>query len=237
MTTSRDGLIQKIQGLLAKTVVAGCTEPEALSALDMAQALMAAHEITEDELKLTKEEKAILRKEAPGTLDPHNIKFRLMESVAKFCGCRAWQTRSRTEKIVEFCGLPSDARYASWLLDSQSAFVLAQLTDHLMVKLPPRGERRKVTNSFVQGICERISEKLESLCEKSAAAATSNGRELMVIKDALITAKMKAEKIHVSGQCLGGQGDQGSYGAGRAAGERASFARPVTGSNGALRIR
>ena len=61
MTTQREGLLDKIRALLAKTVGSGCTESEALTALDKARALMDAHEITEDELQLTKAEAAVSR--------------------------------------------------------------------------------------------------------------------------------------------------------------------------------
>jgi Protein of unknown function (DUF2786) len=70
MTTEREGLLDKIRALLAKTVAAGCTESEALAALSKGRALMDAHCVTEAELKLTKEEKAILRREPRGSKDP-----------------------------------------------------------------------------------------------------------------------------------------------------------------------
>src|SRR4051812_26648296 len=49
----------------------GCTESETMAALDRARAMMDAYAVTESELALTKEEKAILRREPPGTKDPH----------------------------------------------------------------------------------------------------------------------------------------------------------------------
>jgi hypothetical protein len=182
MTTNRDGLIEKVKALLSKTVDNGCIEEEALAALDKAHALMDAYEVTGADLQLTKEETAILRSEPPDSLDPHDIKFHLMGSVADFCGCKAWRTRKPEGKAVTFCGLSSDVRLATWLLDTLAAFVQAELARHLMDTLPPRGERRKVINGFVEGCCNRISSRLKALCVQSAAAATSNGRELAVVK-------------------------------------------------------
>ena len=63
MTTQREGLLDKIRALLAKTVGSGCTESEALAALSKARAMMDAYAVGDDELSLTKEEKAILRRE------------------------------------------------------------------------------------------------------------------------------------------------------------------------------
>ena len=79
---NREKVIEKIKALLNKTVDNGCSEEEMGAALDKARAWMDAHEITEDELRLTKEEEAVLRSEPPDSLDPHNIKWHLMGPVA-----------------------------------------------------------------------------------------------------------------------------------------------------------
>jgi hypothetical protein len=237
MTADREKIVEKIKALVSKTVDKGCTEAEALAALDKARAMMDAYEISEDELLLTKEETAVLRSEPPNSLDPHNIKFHLMGAVADFCSCQAWQLRKREGKAVTFCGLSSDAQLATWLLDTLAAFVQAELANHLMDTLPPRGERRSVIRVFVDGCCKRISDRLNALHAQSAAAATSNMRELVVIKSAAVDAKMKECGIRVCGLCLGGQTDSGSHRAGAAAGDRASFGRPVSGRNATLRLR
>ena len=235
--SNRENIIEKIRALLSKTVDNGCTEEEMNAALDKARAWMDAHEITEDELRLTKAETAILRSEPPNSIDPHNIKFFLMGDIADFCNCQAWQLRRRDGKAVEFCGLQSDARLASWLLDTLARFVQAELARHLMDTLPPRGERRRVIAGFVRACCDRIGARLRALCAQSAAAATSNGRELVLVKNAAVDAKVKECGVRVAGCCLGGQINDAGYQAGQSAGERASFGRPVTGAGAILRIK
>jgi hypothetical protein len=175
MTTSRDDLIDKIRGLMSKTTVNGCTEPEALAALDKARAWMDAYEVTEAELRLTKEEAAVLRSEPPGSPDPHDIKHMLALAVSEFCDCKGW--REPTGGIT-FCGMPSDARLASWLLDTLAAHVQAELAQHLMGCLAAKAERRSVMNGFARGCCGRINARLKALRTQSASAATSSGREL-----------------------------------------------------------
>jgi hypothetical protein len=237
MTDDRNKIIEKIKALLNKTVDNGCSEEEMSAALDKARAFMDAHEITEDELRLTKEEKAVLRSEPDDSLDPHNIKWHLMGAVAEFCNCEVWQKRRRNTKQVEFCGLQSDAHMASWLLDTLQRFVQAELTRHLMDTLPPKGEKRRVIRGFVEGCCDRISHRLQSLRDQSVAAATSNGRELVLVKNAAVDAKMKACGIRITGCCLGGQTNEAGYQAGHAAGDRAAFGRPVSGHNATLRLK
>jgi hypothetical protein len=238
MTKERDSILSKIRALLAKTLEAGATEAEAMTALEKAQAMMAAHEVTEAELNLTKEEKAIVRGESRGTKDPHLIKWQLLSGVTKFCGCEGWR-RSRKYQGggIVFCGLPADAQFASWLLDHLAAWVQGELVKHLMDAQPDKQDRKDVIRAFVYGICERINERLLELCKQSESVATSNARALVVVKDAAITDKMKELDIHLScgyGPSCGG--DSASYNAGRTAGDRASFGRPVSGRNATLRL-
>src|ERR1700730_8571996 len=101
MTNTREEMIEKIRALMAKTVDRGCTEPEALAALDKARAYMDAYEVTEDELRLSKEETAILRSEPAGSRDAHNVKFYLATAIADFCNCKGWKGPSG----IVFCGL------------------------------------------------------------------------------------------------------------------------------------
>lgn len=231
MTANRENLVAKIRGLLNKTVDNGCTEEEALAALDKARAMMDAYEVTEDELKLTREEKAVLRSEPEGTRDPHGIKSLLAISVAEFADCRVWKG---THGLV-FCGLQADAQMATWLLDTLAAFVQAELARHLMGSIAPRGERRFIINGFVGGCAKRISERLRDLVANSRKVEASNSRALVVVKGAAVAAKMaeigiKLGKPRRSGRKINSE----SYAAGRAAGDRASFGRPIGGSGSKL---
>jgi hypothetical protein len=195
MTAQRDGLLDKIRALLAKTLDNGCTESEAMAALDKARAMMDAYAVSESELSLTKEEKAILRREPPGSKDPHRIKWLLLSSVAQFCGCQSW--RKTHERILVFCGLPSDARFGTWLLDTLTTFVLAELTNYLMDADPSKQDRREAIRSFVAGCTERISQRLDDLCKQSESVATSNAKALVVIKGRAVKAKMEELDIHL----------------------------------------
>ena len=103
---------------------------------------------------------------------------------------------------------------------------------------PSNEDRRDAIRSFVIGITDRIAERLEALRQQSEVIVTSNARALVVVKDAALKAKMEELGIHLrccSSIC--GAGDSLSYGAGRAAGDRANFGRPVSGKNAALRLR
>jgi uncharacterized protein DUF2786 len=61
----RNGIIEKIKALLNKTTANGATEAEMQSALDKASAMMDAYDITDEEVRLTKDEAAILHADPP----------------------------------------------------------------------------------------------------------------------------------------------------------------------------
>jgi hypothetical protein len=229
----RNSLLDKVRALLSKTAENGCTEHEALAALDKARALMDAYEITDAELQLTKAETAILRSEPPGSRDPHSIKRGMASAVARFCDCKVW----RGSNGLVFCGLQSDCQFATWLLDNLTSFVHAELVKHLIGNIGDRGERRLVTASFAMGCTARISARLNALVEQSAKVAGSNSRALVVTKAGLIADAMTKHSITLGKSRSSRQRvDRGAYAAGAAAGERASFGRPVSGNGATLRI-
>ena len=232
----RSAIIDKIKALLAKTTENGATEAEMMSALDKASAMMDAYDISDEEVRVTKEEAAILHADPPDLKDPHKIKWRLTYAVSNFCNVQIYRSRKQTG--LKCIGMPSDVQLAMWLLDSLADFVFAELYAHLIGCLAPKSERKIITRSFVEACCERISDRLLELIERSKQARTSNGRELVVIKDAAIKAYMKEHDIHLHTCCgySSSNVNDGARQAGRAAGERASFGRPVSGAAGVLRI-
>jgi Protein of unknown function (DUF2786) len=232
----RNSIIDKIKALLAKTTANGATEAEMLSALDKASAMMDAYDISDDDVKVAKDEAAMLHADPPDLKDPHSIKWRLSRGVGEFCGVQIFRSRHQTG--LKCIGMPSDVQFAMWLLDHLADFVFAELYAHLIGCLAPKSERRIIIRSFTEACCRTITIRLLALVARSKAASTSNGRELVVVKDAAIKAFMQDHHIHIR-MCSGyspSNTDAGAEAAGRAAGERANFGRPVSGAAGVLRI-
>jgi hypothetical protein len=232
----RNSIIEKIKALLAKTTANGATEAEMMSALDKASAMMDAYDITDDDVQVTKDEAAMLHADPPDLKDPHSIKWRLCYGVGEFCGVQIY--RSRRETGLKCIGMASDVQFALWLLDKLADFVFHELYKHLIGCLAPQSERRIIIRSFTEACCERITDRLLALVERTKAARTSNGKELIIIKDAVIKAFMKDKGIHLRrcGSYAPSTFDAAARAAGRAAGDRATFGRPVTGAAGVPRI-
>ena len=234
---NRNAIIEKIKALLAKTTANGCTEAEMFAALDKASAMQDAYDISAEEVELTKDERAILHADPPDLKDPHKIKWRLTGGVSEFCGVQIF--RSRHETGLKCIGMPSDVQFAMWLLDTLADFVFAELYAHLIGCCAPPSERRIIIRSFVEACCNRINSRLWELVERSRAARTSNGRELVVVKDAAIKAFMKDNGIYLrsSGGYSPSTVNAAAAAAGHAAGDRASFGRPVSGAAGVQRLK
>jgi Protein of unknown function (DUF2786) len=233
---SRETVIEKIKALLNKTTSNGCTEAEELAALAMARAWIDTHEINDDELNLSRDERAILHDEGEeDARDSHRIKWHLCRGISQFCNVRIFRDSSKAGLSV--VGLKSDVDFALWLLDHLADFVHQALFEFLTECLAPEGKERKLEiRGFVIGCCERISDRMIELCNQSENARTESGKALIVIKTQAIDDYLKANNIELqSGRSRANFSDAGRI-AGRNAGDRASFGRPVSGSAGVLRI-
>jgi hypothetical protein len=236
--TKREKRIDQIKALFSKTTENGATEAEMLSALDKASAMMDAYDISDEEVRLTKDETAMLHADPPDLKDAHQIKWRISRAVGNFCNVELY--RSRYQTGLKCIGLPSDVQYAMWLLDTVADFVYDELYKHLIGCCAPNGERRVIKRSFIEACCSRISVRLNELVERSKVARTSNGRELIIVTNALIKAYMKEHNIRIA-TCSSGSApptvNASAAAAGRSAGDRASFGRPVSGAGAVLRLK
>jgi hypothetical protein len=206
--------------------------------------MMAKWEVTEDELRLTKEEAAVL-KQAASSVDIGEVRWQLLHGVAEFTGCKGWATNRHLpeNETMVFCGLRSDVEFATWLLEHLERFVRAEIAEFEMGILAwarsPRDIEPAVmvsmmmtsTLSFTNACCARISERLLALARQTAAAATGNTHALIVVKNAAIASAIAKAGITFETQQLPQlqEWDDGAEEAGREAGDRASFARPIEG--------
>jgi hypothetical protein len=235
----REKLIDKVKAIWAKTQEkSGCTVEEKLVALAKMRALKDAYEITDDELQLSREEKAILHAETEtDARDAHKIKWQLTSGVARFCNVRIYRDSSKSG--LTFIGFKSDIDEATWLLDHLSDFVHEALFEFLLDCLAPEGKQRKQEiRDFVIGCTARICARIDEMCDRSKTERTTNHKALVVIQDQAIEDFMKTEGIRLrraGGSCGGGFSEDARR-AGRSAGDRASFGKPVSGAGATLRL-
>lgn len=241
MTTNRDKIMGKIRALLSKTIENGCTEAEAMAALSMAQAMMDAYEVTEADLNEVKQESAI-KETMKDMRDPHHIRRQLCVGIAEFTHTKAYTNQYKPQKFkYNFIGTKSDVDFAMWLTETLTMFVQKELKNYIWsnkyTSLPP-SEKRVIINGFVLGCCSRIVERLRELVNQSETNSSYNANALVVIKNDLVIKKMNELGLRLRDpRNRGTRINSNSYSAGKSAGDKAQFGRPVHGQNATLRIR
>ena len=167
----RNSIIEKVKALLSKTTENGCTEQEMLSSLAKARAWQDTYEISDDELQLSREEKAMLHDESGADVkDPNRIKWELSHGVSRYCNVQIY--RNRKKAGLTFVGsCRADIDLATWLLDHLSDFVHKVLFEHLLEHdcLAPK-ERKKEIRGFIIGCTGRIEASLIAMCKQSESA-------------------------------------------------------------------
>lgn len=224
----KQNVAAKIRALLAKTEQAGCSEDEALAAIQKAQELMDKYAIDLTETELRAEP---LSQQSAPSQGKHADMVRdfILSPIATYTNTRAWRSGFRTYESV-FAGLESDVQFAHWLLDSLVTFVMRGAD-----AAKRQGFDRR---SFALGAASRIADRLRELSQARRAEAASHkstGMELMIVtKRDMIEKWMKERgiKLKSSSSSTRGARDADARAAGHAYGDRANLNRPVGRATG-----
>ena len=242
--SKRSEIAAKIRALFSKTIENGCSEAEAAASAAKAKELLDVYQLEMSELELEEEgttqfttrEEALKRGEYP-------VREKLCWEISKFCEVKAWVTGKKN--TVVFFGLASDVDFADWLLDTLEQFIkneadrykLDSMIGQIMdgtddFTVPPKMD----LNGFRAGCISRIKERLQfETAKRRDQHHGDSTNALIVVKDQLV--KREFSKLGLSfgrAKMRGNYSSGAGYSAGRAAGDRASFGRPVSG--GTLRI-
>ena len=181
-------LVQRIQGLRAKTVAQGCTEQEAMAAAEKVAELLDPYDLSLGELDLHAQPcdgigvQTDRRRFAP--IDT------CVPAIAAFFDCRVWVEHPKGAALrYVFFGLRSDVTAARYLYElverafgtETEAFRAGDLCARMA------GERRGAANSFQTGLAQGISGKLHSIrATRDACRHSASGRDLVPVKAAMI---------------------------------------------------
>ncbi|MGU9981495.1 DUF2786 domain-containing protein [Phreatobacter sp. HK31-P] len=228
----RKKLLARIKAILLKTVENGCTEAEAMAAMQKAGELMDLYNVSDGDLAFNGESVVTEKRKR----DAMDIATALAMGVASFTETTAWRS---LDGHINYVGLESDVLFAGWLLDMLEEFVRREFMKYIVTQPAMRtgGERKHFQRSFIMGATGRISTRLYELAaERRKARGT--GKSLIVSKQSLILAELKRLGITLGGTRRQTRTvDRNAHGAGRAAGDRASFSRPVGQEGGVRAIR
>jgi hypothetical protein len=231
MTEQQKKMAARIKALLAKTTENGATEEEAFSAMQKARELMDKHGLTNEQIELDAET-ITAQKTKRDNFKTFVIKDHLALEVGRYCDCKVWL--SRKEDTMTFFGTEQDRQFAIWLIESLDLFVRNQTVRFMTERYNRAGAGPwDVQKGFMVGCISRINERLHRLAAEREQSARPNGRgkSLVIVKMALVEKAFGQinVKLRTSSARGGMRGDGSAFNAGRAAGDRATFNRPVNG--------
>jgi hypothetical protein len=232
----------RIIALSNMVVERGASLQEANFAMEQVGKLLLQFNLTMDELALVDERVVTL---AVGTGTQKRAQHSLyMGSVAHFCDCKVWFSRTPTEIVYNFFGIEADVQMAVYL-----AQVIMRALKYETNAYKKTGEyifapvhRKRLTNSFQNGMAERIADRLDALAASSARDRQTLGGD----STALVVAS-KGKRIDAEFKKMGLRlktvttytrtTSSDSYRAGAEAGNRVNLHRPIrTGDKGPLLI-
>jgi hypothetical protein len=95
-------------------------------------------------------------------------------------------------------------------------------------KLMDGTTKKRACQAFMVGMASRVSQRLNELAaQRETVAKTASGTALVVIRNQLVDAAFAKLHLNFKGSSGISIRDSSAYGAGRAAGDRVNFNRPV----------
>lgn len=165
----------RIKALSEKTTEAGCSEAEALAALEKVGELLQQYNLTMDEIDI-REQKCITVQYDTNS-GKHTVASECMVAIAKFTDCKTWWTRRWDESwkkhvVVNFFGTESDVEMARYLCEiiDQAYKTESEKFKNTDVYKNSSHHKRSVTISFGHGMKDRINGRLYELKREHEAA-------------------------------------------------------------------
>ena len=179
--TERDKIKQRIAKLLNLTTDKGASEAEAMQAAE----LMAHYDIQASKLQI-KSARAVSKHAFLRRYGNLRIAVPTARHIAAPCDSKYWLNR---EQGVTFFGLPGDAEVAAYLFDLISTAVLTEIDGYRSSSEYRSSSKngRALINSFINGMEDRIGERIEELGKtKQRTVQEATGRALVLVKEAQI---------------------------------------------------
>jgi hypothetical protein len=193
-----DRLKTRIQGLRAKTTDNGCTEAEALLAAAKVAELLDRYDLSLTDVELRD---APCERRAYETYRKKRVPLDdCIGAIAKFCDCRVWREKNPAgEARYVYFGLRSDvevAHYLTELIDGAVRAELGRYKNSAEYRRFRHQDRHVANGSFTLGMVASIADRLLSMKAERDAAARSTGRDLVVLKTAVVDAEL--EKLNLN---------------------------------------
>jgi Protein of unknown function (DUF2786) len=248
MSTELDRIKFKIKALAAKTVANGCSEHEAMSAMEGVGRLLSQYNLTMEECDVRESACRTIYLDI-GRQRRHPIDSCITSLAdlvnAKCWFHRRWDKHGRAPSAYAFFGQEQDLELIEYLFK-----VIHSAIEHEAEEFKQEdayqlagdaGKRRSATVSFQRGMATRIGQRLRELKAANEAELAKHrvtGTALMVLKAQLIEEEWEKQGVRLSGGRSSWRiGDGSAFMHGQKAGDRVNLNRPLGGAgkaNGGL---
>jgi hypothetical protein len=239
MSTELQKIKVRIMALANKTTDRGCSEEEAMSAIEKIGDLLEQYNLTMEECDV-REEKCVsvhipLRgaQRGPATFFARNL-ARLFSAkyyyTSEYTG-EGWKRRAAYVFYVQ----QHDAETVKYLFELMDKAVAHETEAYRStIEYREAVDRRTATLDFREGMAERFAERLESMRAENEAAMQaykSTGTALIVLKGKLVEEEFEKLGIKLRTTYSYGRStsDDNARASGRAAADRVNLNRPVRG--------
>jgi hypothetical protein len=208
-TTERQKAADRIRALMSKTTNRGCTEAEAIAAMNKVGDLLEQYNLTMDEVSL-REQKCKHLTIPTGRKSANSMQW-IIVTLGRFADCIVWQSRHsnsyRTKEVsYHFYGQEQDVAIAEYMYhlinntmeNETEAFKRSR--DYADAAME-RGGRRRASTSFQRGFIDRITSRLDEMKdevvereERRRRELATPGTDLVVLKEALVQQEFNEDK-------------------------------------------
>jgi hypothetical protein len=152
-------------------------------------------------------------------------------SIARFCDCKVWLTRSELQAHYVFFGFDTDTQLAAYLFDAIARAMQNEVA-HFRARSATRRSTlpRQAATSFQHGVAVRVAERLEAMHGKREAAVAAQrptGNALTIMRHQVVEDAFQTAKVRLRAQRGLSLRPDAAFRAGQAAGERVNLNRPV----------
>ena len=243
-------IIEKIRKLQQQTVVNGCTQNEAMISAQKISDLMQTYRIKEDQIDFDNEDINRIFYEFGSKSHPCIYAWKGIEAI---CGVQLYNhSEYKTDNdynrkkvcSMAICGFSADVEQAKYLLYVIKKAIDTEVERFKKGSVYKQSDRKvSLVNGFALSMGSEIGKRLKEMAKDNAWKTyqekkkqnTSNGRDLIVVKNQLINTWLKDQGVHLRTTSSSHSNMSGS-GLGKNAGKNVSLNKGVNGSRNQARI-
>ncbi|MCW2242553.1 DUF7168 domain-containing protein [Azospirillum canadense] len=222
----------RTQALRAKTVENGCTEQEAWAAAAKVAELLDQHDLSLSDIEIREEacERAVVETHRKQRVPLDGC----VNAIAVFCDCRVWREKNGCGEFrYVFFGLSPDATVAQYITDLVSTAMHTEVERFKRTKDYLRyhpDDRRTVRTAFLHGMAASVAEKLADMKSQRDAANATTGRDLVVVKTAVVEEELAKLNLNLRKSRSSGRSvTKNAFEAGQTAGRKLAIYPGVSG--------